>query len=416
MNTLHRFTLVAALLVAATGATSCNQTLHRVDFPSSTVWNQMLAGFTSPYNDLSLVTTGFDIQAALVPGFVFTGTTVLGYCTIPPADSAIVACTNGDPANCSADCAAQGGSLVAARYAYTLEVLLGRPTFQSGGLQVVSAAHGVQYSLTLAVNASTNVVNLVGSISDGVLPLANKINNTNTGIFDSYAQIAFLPHDSAFADATFPANAPAPSFACTTSSLGDTVILDTTKSVQASYACGSMVFNVSLGQPLDIKKDVLARLRSLRATVTDKKRGDELDEAIRSLNASVNARLWTDGSHPVACKGARVFENEAAAVEELRELVSEKETTLDKTQLQSFIDDLMRADQMIAQTAISDATAAHVHQRRLTRAMNQLHAGDVAASTGWPVQAIEHYRHAWATLVGDCDDDSDHDSDHDHDR
>ena len=404
MRTPHRLALVVAQLIIASG---CNLTLHRIDFPSSTVWNQVLTGFASPYNDLSLVTTGTGTTAMLVPGFLGDGgTTVLGYCTIPPSDSTIVACTNNDPSSCAADCTTQGGALSGIRYSYSLVVLLDRPAFQSGGVQVVSAAKGVQYSLTLAVNTTSNQVNLVGNISDGVLPLSSKSLGTLSATIDSYAEASFSPHDPNFVDTAYPSGAATPTFACTTQYGADTVLVDTTKPMSASYTCGSLVLNVNLGQPLDLKKDVLARLRALAALVTNRTDKQRLAAAVSDLAPSVSARLWLDASRPAAsnCRGSIVFQKEAATVVDLRERITSRTTTLDRTQLQGFVDELVRADQLIAQTAISDATAHHDRQHRLTRAMQRLHAGDMATSAGQAAAAIEAYRESWSLLTPDCAD------------
>jgi len=148
---------------------------------------------------------------------------------------------------------------------------------------------------------------------------------------------------------------------------------------------------------LTSKEFVLNDLKDLRASVTDKKDGKKLDEAIEHLANSLDTGLWVDGTHLQAKHGEKVFQEEKDAVVKLLELIKDKKSNVDKAKLQDFINRLVSADKLLASTAISDAAGGDA--KKIDKANEELSKGDARAVDGNFVDAIEHYRNAWQHAV-----------------
>jgi hypothetical protein len=138
-----------------------------------------------------------------------------------------------------------------------------------------------------------------------------------------------------------------------------------------------------------LKQGVLNYLTALRATITDKKDGHELDEAIKHLTKSLTSSWWVDSRHLKAKDGEKVFDEEKATVVRLRDLINDKKSSIPDATVQGLIDRVVEADRLLAVVAIGDAAGD------TARANEELSKGDRERDKGKYDHAIDHYRNAW---------------------
>jgi len=177
-----------------------------------------------------------------------------------------------------------------------------------------------------------------------------------------------------------------------------TVTCTALDSVGNSNSC-SFEVSVSVPGARGIKENVLADLIALRATVTDKDDGEELDEAIEALTESLDPGLWVDQNHLERKHGEKVFDKEKESVKELCELIGHNDSHLHVATLQGFIDRMFQADRLLATTAIEEAAAAGVAKKKLDQARKELAQGDADAADSKCGNGIEHYKNAWKNAV-----------------
>ena len=143
----------------------------------------------------------------------------------------------------------------------------------------------------------------------------------------------------------------------------------------------------------------------------------EIREALRQIDASLQARLWQDDSHLTA-RGQFVFEAAREAVSELTEHeIARRAPAALVSQLAAQADILVKVNRALAQLPLDEATAAGVDARRLTDPTKDIAEGDTqAAKPGGGDEAIRHYRDAWQdvqravrVLTHDADRDGDRD-------
>lgn len=146
--------------------------------------------------------------------------------------------------------------------------------------------------------------------------------------------------------------------------------------------------------PRLIKQAVLNQLIAFRATVTDKEDGKKLDEAIKHLQKSLDPDLWIDDSHPKPKGGEKVFNEEKDTVNQLKNLMKDKHSTIPDATIQGWINRIVQADRFLAQVAINDAVARGGDPKKIAKANEELSKGDADAA-GKPDNAIEPYRNAW---------------------
>ena len=137
------------------------------------------------------------------------------------------------------------------------------------------------------------------------------------------------------------------------------------------------------------KQGVLNDLIALRTTVTDTQDGQKLDVAIQHLTKSLTPSWWTDDAHLQVRDGEKVFNEEKAAVNQLRDLINDKNSSIPDATLQGFIDRIVEADRLLAVVAIAEATGD------TARANIELGKGDSENARGKYDHAIDHYRNAW---------------------
>ena len=154
--------------------------------------------------------------------------------------------------------------------------------------------------------------------------------------------------------------------------------------------------------------------------------GKRFASPLRKVTKSLTAAWWNiDGIH-LTLNGCGVFDNEKAAASQLRELLkSKKLTAAQKAAIQAVIDQLVQADQILATTAVAEATAAGGQAKKLAEANKALAKAAALSAAGKPDEAINQYRIAWEKAQESqgrkvCGDDGDEDEDgHDgghHDR
>jgi DNA/RNA endonuclease G (NUC1) len=157
----------------------------------------------------------------------------------------------------------------------------------------------------------------------------------------------------------------------------------------------SVAIAVTVIGPRGIAQDVLARVKALRNTVHDRSDRKSLDDVIEDLTEAVQARYWLDASHLEPRRGDRVFDETEQAVRELAKLKRECHSRIPDAALQGFIDDLVRATRLIAETALADAIAAHGDGRDIAQARADLADGNRDAARGRSDDAIRSYESAW---------------------
>ena len=147
--------------------------------------------------------------------------------------------------------------------------------------------------------------------------------------------------------------------------------------------------------PLQIERDVLARIKALRNATHDRSDRKSLDDVIEDLTEAVQAKYWDDAAHLDARRGDKVFDEDEQAVRELARLARECHSRIPDALLQGFIDDLVRATRLLAETAIADAISAHGDRRDIAKAKDDLEEGNRDAARGRSDDAIRDYESAW---------------------
>jgi hypothetical protein len=130
----------------------------------------------------------------------------------------------------------------------------------------------------------------------------------------------------------------------------------------------------------EMVRDLLAGLLPTGSAATD----NRLDKAIRHLDKSLAADLWADESH-LARKGAKVFDEEEKAVDELMKIAEPP------AEVTAAIAALVAADELLAQTAIDEAADG----REKNAALAEMAKAAEELARGRPDKAIGHYKKAW---------------------
>jgi hypothetical protein len=155
----------------------------------------------------------------------------------------------------------------------------------------------------------------------------------------------------------------------------------------------------------EVKAVQRARLMA-RLPTGDRQVDDELDEAIRRIDASLSPNLWADDLSHLTPDGERVFDEERKAVDELSEI---RGVPALLEQLRDTARTLASVDRALAQRALDEARLAGAEAEDLARAKEDLIRADNLAGQGRFGDAIEQYKHAWRhaqeAIHRDTDDD-----------
>jgi photosystem II stability/assembly factor-like uncharacterized protein len=177
-----------------------------------------------------------------------------------------------------------------------------------------------------------------------------------------------------------------------------------------------------------LKTNVLQELVALRATTTNERDLERLDEAITKLQRSLSPSLFIDQDHLDPKRGEKVFHFEKEAVKELLELIEDDDddsrgegglverrggdegdgdghgddddnvvvpSTIDVAVVQGFIDRIVRADRLLAALAINEAQMRGAAPEIIAAAERELAKGDRKLKKGDFEEAIEEYGEAW---------------------
>ncbi len=143
---------------------------------------------------------------------------------------------------------------------------------------------------------------------------------------------------------------------------------------------------------------VLADLRQIRLTVSNKETSEKLDDAIGNLTSAVAAGSWLDPTHP-STHGKSVFSDAKDAVSKLADLIEGKKSSLSPSVIQPLINRIANATRAIAAIAINDAITAGGNQKKIDKARNDLSRGDADLASGKVDSAIDRFSNAWNDLT-----------------
>ncbi|MBI5826027.1 MAG: ExeM/NucH family extracellular endonuclease [Chloroflexi bacterium] len=151
--------------------------------------------------------------------------------------------------------------------------------------------------------------------------------------------------------------------------------------------------------PRPAKQYVLDSMTVLRATVTNKKDAQRLDEAIKKLTRSLDPALWVDDNHVDSNHGHQVFGDEKDSVSKLNEILKDSNSSLSQDTIRNYISFMVNADRMLAQTAVNDAIANSGDPKDIEKAQENIAEGDAFLTAGKTESAIERYREAWKKAI-----------------
>jgi hypothetical protein len=144
--------------------------------------------------------------------------------------------------------------------------------------------------------------------------------------------------------------------------------------------------------------EVLTGLTTVRASVTDRNTGQQLDRAIAHLADALDARLWDDENHLNPETGESVFRESQKTIEILCRLLNTTSANLPDATLNSFIERVVKASRLLALIAVEDAIEAGIPKSRLQQAQRFLARGDASSQINPCGKGLEDYGNAWKTL------------------
>ena len=141
-------------------------------------------------------------------------------------------------------------------------------------------------------------------------------------------------------------------------------------------------------------------LSTIRVSVTNTTRFaatdiKDLNAALAELTNSANIAFWADSDHPLTNDTLLVLRDDLGGIDKLLVELRSKQTTLDKTTVQSVVNQLVAAARLTAVVAINDATSNHVADKLIAAANTAVAKGDSAATAS---TALRDYTTAWKTV------------------
>ena len=146
---------------------------------------------------------------------------------------------------------------------------------------------------------------------------------------------------------------------------------------------------------MQAKQAVLASLQAELARATNEDLRSRLSDAIRHLGDSLATGLWittgrlADGNHLDPVNGCQVFGAERAAVEVLAGIYRPSKAVA------AAITELATIDELLAQTSIDDAIAAHADPAKVSGAQREMADALADLARHHPGLAVDHWRNAW---------------------
>ncbi|HEX4680745.1 MAG TPA: SdiA-regulated domain-containing protein, partial [Gaiellaceae bacterium] len=177
--------------------------------------------------------------------------------------------------------------------------------------------------------------------------------------------------------------------------IGTTIVRCTATDAQGN--AGSATFTITVADTArTLTESALISAKTLLSGAA-KHDVDELKDIVKKLTDAADASNWVDGNRLVVRGGESVFNDDQEATDKLAELI--KNSTIADATLRSLIDQLVRADALLATTAIDDAVAAGTRPQQLAEARDELAKAARALAKGNPADAIDHYKDAWKKAV-----------------
>ena len=166
-----------------------------------------------------------------------------------------------------------------------------------------------------------------------------------------------------------------------------------------------------------LKLDAITELLAAEENTTNKQTTKRIDKAIEKIWESLDPTLWIDEVHLHPKHGKKVFDEEKNAVDQLLEILKDaEECGAVKSAIEEVIGKLVRADKMLADTAIGDAKALGstdsrvIHEikeadRKFSEALQELTRGKYNPALAKLREAWMHAEHALKKAFGDvtCD-------------
>lgn len=163
---------------------------------------------------------------------------------------------------------------------------------------------------------------------------------------------------------------------------------------------GTCKFRVLVLGARTLKTNVLAELKALLAASTNERDQERLEDAIENLARSLASGLFIDDDHLRAKDGSQVFGREKEAVEKLLHLVEDNDRSdIPIGTLEDLIDQLVRADRLLAALAIHEAQQAGAPAAAINQAEHELAEGDEELAEGDFEHAISEYGDAWKAVA-----------------
>lgn len=175
--------------------------------------------------------------------------------------------------------------------------------------------------------------------------------------------------------------------------IGTTVVTCTVTDVVGQTATCS--FNVTVLGPRGVKLNILRDLEAVRSTLSTPAQINKLDEAIRQFQDAVDPRFWIDETHLDGRHAAAAFHAERQVASRLRELLDDSLSASANAALRDVLNRLLRSDRLLAVVALNEAIASGGNARLISKATDELAAGDADAAQGKYGTAAQHYENAW---------------------
>jgi hypothetical protein len=163
----------------------------------------------------------------------------------------------------------------------------------------------------------------------------------------------------------------------------------------ASGNSASCQFNVRVGGPRDVLRQVLVEVQALQAECDDASTSSFLWRSALQLQGTLDPALWMDETHLRWREGDLVFHGVKNAAGWLRLSGLHGGGCVSDAALADFSERLVKSLRLLAGRAIHDAERACVRANQLNEQFKQLEKGDRFSGAGLWAQAIESYRHAW---------------------
>ncbi|HEX6900244.1 MAG TPA: hypothetical protein VF789_11045 [Thermoanaerobaculia bacterium] len=187
---MKRSFCLGILLLMVLALAACNGTISSIGVPASSPWTSFSTFLTSPYDDLTVITTGSNITAELAAsGSLALCDSDQGRFMTTCAGVADAVC---NLTNCEADApeGATNVSFLEQRFLYGLSMTLDRPAFTAGGVELESATAGTLGAIGLTVSSASGL-SIGAGFTEGLIPTPS--GDPNPSNFDDGGALLMTP-------------------------------------------------------------------------------------------------------------------------------------------------------------------------------------------------------------------------------